>query len=161
MTESSPKIKSYSSNSNIVDVACKGIDIDAAFDVDEIEERAQQILAFMGCNRCELSVVLCNDSFIQELNQEYRQKNMATDVLSFPLSEIPLEKPLDTLLGDVVVSVDTALRQATEFNDSLMNEMTSLIVHGILHLLGYSHENDENEAKMKAMAFELLNLFKN
>jgi probable rRNA maturation factor len=125
-----------------------------------LEKRAQRILSTLGCTQCELSIVLSDDSFIQTLNREYRHKDQPTDVLSFPMNEGALQTPTGLLLGDIVISIETAARQAEELVGTLLDEVTSLLIHGILHLMGYTHENDATETQMKDRAFELLKLFK-
>lgn len=102
----------------------------------------------------ELSLRLTNDQEIQQLNHQYRQKDQPTDVLAFAALEgdYPLvaeeiaEEPL--YLGDVVISVDTAQRQAREREHSLELELTWLAAHGVLHLLGWDHPDDESLAVM-------------
>ncbi len=82
------------------------------------------------------------DPEIHRLNRHYRGKDQPTDVLSFPLSDAL--QP--TLLGDVVISVETATRQAQRRRHSLREEVQTLLIHGILHLLGYDHEISRSEA---------------
>lgn len=82
------------------------------------------------------------DSEIQTLNRQYRNKNKPTDVLSFPLTD----ELQPSLLGDVVISVETAARQAQRRGHSLREELQTLLIHGILHLLGYDHEVSRSEA---------------
>ncbi len=93
---------------------------------------------------CELSVALVDDDEIQALNRDYRAKDRPTDVLSFPMD--PSESP-EALLGDVVISLDTALRQASEGKVEPRAEVRMLLVHGFLHLIGYDHERSPAEAK--------------
>jgi len=93
----------------------------------------------------ELSLVLVSDRVMHELNRTWRGKNRPTDVLAFAQGE---EGPApDGLLGDVVISVDTARRQAAAFGHSLVVEADRLLVHGLLHLLGYDHERSPAEAR--------------
>ena len=143
--------------SNTIDVTRRGIRSGPA--PSTIKRRASKILTCLHCTGCELSVVLCNDRFIRQLNREFRKKDTATDVLSFPLNEGRLNSPTDTLLGDIVISVETAQRQAKELGGTLLTEVTSLLVHGVLHLLGYTHDNAPNEAEMNSMAIQILQLF--
>ena len=124
-----------------------------------IQKRAYIVLDYLSCHRCELSIVLCDDAFIHHLNQSYRNKDAATDVLSFPLNDAPLNAPVDTMLGDIIISVDTANRQAAELGGKLLDEVTSLLVHGILHLMGHTHDNHDNEKKMNTLAMQILKLF--
>lgn len=82
------------------------------------------------------------DQTIHELNRRYRHKDRPTDVLSFPLAD----ECCPTLLGDVVISVDTARRQARQRKRAFAAELRALLIHGILHLLGYDHEVSDSEA---------------
>lgn len=100
----------------------------------------ERILALLGCSSSELSVVITSDREIRKLNAQYRAKDKATDVLSFPLQEGPETFGAAQMLGDIVISVDTTLRQAKEYGVSNLQELRRLIVHGTLHLLGYDHE---------------------
>ena len=99
-------------------------------------------------SHCELSVALCSDEYIRSLNAGYREKDSATDVLSFPAESFG---PM-AVLGDVIVSVDTASAQAREVGHSLRDECRVLLVHGTLHLLGMDHEVSESEAEVMAAA---------
>ncbi|MBN2344489.1 MAG: rRNA maturation RNase YbeY [Deltaproteobacteria bacterium] len=124
-----------------------------------VQKRAEKILDALDCRGCELSIVICDDSFIHSLNKEYRNKDKATDVLSFPMSETPGKEMCNAVLGDIIISVDTARRQAAQRKHPLLDEVTTLLVHGILHLVGYTHENDDDEAVMNAQSERLLRLF--
>ncbi len=93
-----------------------------------------------------MSLVFCDDALIHELNRDYRGKDQPTDVLSFPQE---LERGL---LGDVIISVPTALRQAEAREQSLMVEAEWLFLHGLLHLLGYDDETEEGAADMDRRA---------
>ncbi len=101
----------------------------------------------------EVSVVLANDEYIHNLNLSYRGKDCPTDVLSFALNEGDEPKifdgPEEVLLGDIIISVETATRQATEYGHSLERELAYLTVHGILHLLGYDHMTEEDKEEMR------------
>ena len=91
---------------------------------------------------CELLIV--SNQTIQELNREYRQKDIPTDVLSFPLSA-----EASMILGSVVISFDYAQNGAEKFGHSIENEIFILFIHGVLHLLGYDHEVDNGEQREK------------
>lgn len=93
----------------------------------------------MGCTDCELSILLTDDREIHKLNLAYRGKDKPTDVLSFPLDEDAAR--VQGMLGDVVISLPTAKRQARALKVSPREELLRLLVHGTLHLLGYDHEN--------------------
>ncbi|MBI3017140.1 MAG: rRNA maturation RNase YbeY [Deltaproteobacteria bacterium] len=97
----------------------------------------------------ELSILFVSDLKIQKLNRFYRGKNKPTDVLSFPLQEGGL-KHLNrhiAALGDIVISVDTAKRNAQKFGKTFEEELQFLLIHGFLHLLGYDHEKSKKEEK--------------
>ena len=98
------------------------------------------------------AVALVSDTRIRELNNIFRGKNSATDVLSFPCTPEPFE-PDDGNLGDIVVSAETAERQAAENGLTVEGEIKQLILHGVLHLCGFDHEVDDGE--MNARELEL------
>ncbi|MFQ5682774.1 MAG: rRNA maturation RNase YbeY [Candidatus Binatia bacterium] len=113
--------------------------------VGKLRWTALRILGFLDQDQVELSLALVGNREIQELNARYRYKNEPTDVLSFPSGEwLPTGMQI---LGDVVISVEQAARQARERKKTLGEELETLLVHGILHLLGYDHEGSQNEAK--------------
>ena len=91
-------------------------------------------------NEVEISLLLTDDENIQELNKTYRNKDKSTDVLSFPMED-------KFMLGDIVISIDTAQNQANEREIELEREVAFLYIHGLLHLLGYDHELGEEEEK--------------
>jgi probable rRNA maturation factor len=97
----------------------------------------------IGEQRAEVHLVLTSDEQIRELNRRYRSINRATDVLSFPDGDmLPSGR---RLLGEVVVSVETARRQGEKLGHGELRELCELVLHGTLHLLGYDHERDEGE----------------
>ncbi|XP_007012194.2 PREDICTED: uncharacterized protein LOC18588008 isoform X2 [Theobroma cacao] len=98
---------------------------------------------FGGFESVELSVLLCNDEFIRKLNKEWRDEDHATDVLSMSEHVPELKLPI-LMLGDIVISVETAARQAEERGHTLIDEIRILMVHGLLHLLGFDHEISED-----------------
>ena len=96
----------------------------------------------------ELSILITSDDAIRPLNRTWRGKDSATDVLSFPQSEgEPL--PETTLLGDIVISLDTAASQAQQAGHSTFEECVVLLVHGLLHLLGYDHIDADDAQQMR------------
>ena len=117
-------------------------------DAVQFESQIGQILEKLEETDCELSLLLTDDVEIQELNRTYRDLDKATDVLSFPQDEDAVNETGDTLLGDVVISVETAARQAEEHHLSFNEELILLTIHGILHLLGYDHERSPQEARI-------------
>lgn len=106
---------------------------------------AERVLAAVGEGRSELSLDLVGDGRMRRLNRQYRRKDRTTDVLAFAMRESA--SPVSALLGDVVISVPTAQRQAKEGGRSLSEELAWLLVHGVLHLCGYDHERSETEAR--------------
>jgi probable rRNA maturation factor len=97
----------------------------------------------------ELSIVLTNDDQIQKLNRIYRRKNRPTDVLAFAQREGEAAEHAGSLLGDVVVSIPTARRQAAERGAELGAEVTMLLAHGLLHLLGWDHQTEAADRRMR------------
>lgn len=118
--------------------------------VRRIKKTAQRILQFLDRDRAELSLALVDNRGMQKLNAQYRNKNEPTDVLSFPVEG---SLPAGTeWLGDVVISVEKAEAQARKRRKTLEQEMRELLIHGILHLLGYDHERSARDARiMRAM----------
>jgi probable rRNA maturation factor len=94
----------------------------------------------------EVSVLLTGDKAIRELNRQYRHEDTATDVLSFPAAAIA-----EGIAGDLVISLETALRQANERGHPLEMEIKVLLLHGLLHLAGYDHEADDGAMRRKEM----------
>jgi probable rRNA maturation factor len=122
----------------------------------ELGWRAEAMLESLGLADCELSILLCDDDTIRELNRRYRENNRPTDVLAFPMLEGPGHAPHTELLGDVVISLPTATRQAEERDRPIIEEVTFLLAHGLLHLIGYDHATQREEREMKARTDELL-----
>lgn len=113
---------------------------------------ARRVLAALGEARAELTVSLVDDTEIHHLNRDYRGKDRPTDVLAFAMREGRRAPGDDTVLGDVVISLDTAARQARERGVPTADEVRTLLIHGVLHLLGYDHERSAAEARrMQAM----------
>jgi probable rRNA maturation factor len=107
----------------------------------------------------ELSIMLADDPTVHELNRTYRNTDSPTDVLSFAQGEgEAFAQPAGTTphLGDVIISLDTARRQAAEHGLELQDEVAHLLVHGILHLLGYDHEDAEDAAVMRLQEERML-----
>ncbi|MCW7466127.1 rRNA maturation RNase YbeY [Leptospira levettii] len=106
----------------------------------------------------ELSVLVVNDQMMSEINGERRGKPKTTDVLSFPLYDESLKLPFQ-ILGEIVISMETCRKQAIEIGHSVIDEFYRLLVHGILHLFGYDHEtNEEDAVLMRKMEDECLDL---
>ncbi len=97
----------------------------------------------------QIAIVLANDVMIQSLNHDFRGKDMPTNVLSFPAKD-------DEMLGDVILSLDTLEREAAEQKKLLWHHATHLLVHGVLHVLGYDHEVEAEAEEMEAREVALL-----
>jgi len=115
------------------------------------------LLAAVDEEAASLALSFVGDRAIRTLNRTHRGKDRATDVLSFPLYEpdaVPVGPPVDgepeRLLGDLVVSVDTARRQARAYDATLAEEIARLLVHGVLHLMGHDHLRPDERARMEA-----------
>ena len=131
-------MKSMRKNKVLVKKRVRGVESKL---LSKIAHRALEVL---GLNKVELSIVLVSDAQIKRLNKLYRNKDKPTDVLSFPIGE---KVKGWLILGDIVISVDTAKRQAKELGYSLEEELKRLLVHGLVHLLGYDHELGGEEEK--------------
>lgn len=111
-----------------------------------------------------MSVTLCDNAHIKELNKTYRNKDMATDVLSFAIEDDESEELLAQMkkmssireIGDIVISYERAQEQAKDYNHSLNREMCFLFTHGVLHLLGYDHINKSDEEEMFLLQKKIL-----
>lgn len=126
-----------------------------------VARRARAMLRRLGLGsarlrNAELSIVLTSDRQIQKLNARYRKKDRPTDVLSFSMREGPFGASAGALLGDIVLSVPTARRQAKEKGLSLAAELTELLAHGLLHLLGWDHDTPAKDRAMRKKARALV-----
>lgn len=116
----------------------------------------KSVLKILGRKNWELSVLFCNNRFIKSLNAQYRNKNEATDVLSFPLGE---ESPGGCFLaGDIVISLDALEENSKVFKVSKDEELRRLLIHGILHLAGEDHASNSAEEPMLKTQEEILNV---
>lgn len=112
--------------------------------------RGRQTLRALGRTRSELSIALVGDAEIAVLNARHRGRRGPTDVLSFSLLDGDHDAYRGRLLGDVVISVDSARRQARHAHRALDAELFRLLVHGTLHLLGHDHEDPHEARQMRA-----------
>jgi probable rRNA maturation factor len=104
-------------------------------------------LTELGLLEAELSLLFVNDLQIQALNQRYLRRDKPTNVLAFPMREGEFSTLHPHLLGDLVISVETAKRQSNRFGLDAMEMVILLMVHGVLHLIGYEHEGTKKEAR--------------
>lgn len=125
-----------------------------------LKSLAKQVLEAEDCSKnTEVSVLLTDDKKIAELNEQYRNTKGPTDVLSF--SQLEGDDDFDPdmeehLLGDIVISIETAKRQAEEAGKSIESEINMLLTHGLLHLIGYDHAEPDEAEKMFSRQNELL-----
>jgi probable rRNA maturation factor len=112
---------------------------------------AQRILAELGLLESELSLLLVNDLQIQVLNRQYLHRDKPTNVLAFPMRKGEFSTFHPHLLGDLVISVETAERQSNRSGLTEMEMVILLMVHGVLHLIGYEHEETKKEARKMAI----------
>ena len=114
------------------------------------------MLESLDLGEAELSILLCDDEIIRDLNRRYRKTNKPTDVLAFPMQEGPGPGFDTAVLGDVVISLPTATRQAVQRDRPIIGEVTFLLAHGLLHLIGYDHATAREEREMIAKTEDLL-----
>ncbi len=121
-----------------------------AFDRPLLARRARFVLREVAPARAELSLALVDDIAMAELNERHRGKRGATDVLAFSLLEGDYSEFRGALLGDVVIDVEQAARQARRARRTLDDELAKLLIHGVLHLLGHDHEEAGETRRMRA-----------
>ena len=121
-----------------------------------LRERAVHVVAELDLRGVALAVTLTTDRSIRRLNRRWRQKDHATDVLSFPGGPPPPGWPGPIVLGDVVISLDTARRQAKEEGRTLGGELGRYLTHGVLHLLGHDHHRPADARRMAELEDRLL-----
>ncbi len=121
-------------------------------DIDRLEKIAQSLTIK------EIELIVTDNEGIQELNQEYREKNKPTDVLSFPMDAPFTEQSIFGMpLGSIVISADLVKEKADELGHTIQDELSLLFIHGLLHLLGFDHETDNGE--MRAREKEIIEAF--
>ena len=124
-----------------------------------IQEVTRDILNALECHDAELSILIVDDPQIATLNKKYLSLNGPTNVIAFPMRTDQFSNINPELLGDVVISIETAEKEGKSIGISMEERFTQLLVHGILHLLGYDHEKSEQEAdKMEKKSAEILKL---
>ena len=124
-----------------------------------VRNKAQIILDALGCHEAELSVLIVDDAQIAEFNRTYLDRSGPTNVIAFSMREGEFSDINRQLLGDVVISVETAQKEAAISGISMEFRFSQLLVHGILHLMGYDHEQTEAQAlrmEKKSRGLELL-----
>lgn len=127
-----------------------------AVDASVLEADAQVLLEVLGLTDAELSLFVTDDAGITSLNRDWLGHDDATDVLSFPQQSPPGQAGVPRLLGDIVISVETARRQAQSCGHGLGVELRVLLVHGLCHLCGFDHQTPADAAIMAAQEAKLL-----
>jgi probable rRNA maturation factor len=149
-------------------VILTGVEIDVALHCDDWQQASPPVVmlcqraaaaalvaAADPCNNCELSIVLADDAAVRDLNRDWRDRDVPTNVLAFPGdTEATNGQPL--LIGDVIVAYGVTCAEATRDGKTLANHLSHLVVHGTLHLLGYDHENDAEAHAMEALETRIL-----
>ena len=129
----------------------------------KIKRIIKKVLQYLKVDEeTEISILFTDDKFIRSLNNKYRGINKPTDVLSFSLQAGAVKYPeveSNKLLGDIIISVETAQRQADNLKHSIEKELTVLLIHGLLHLTGYDHEKDKDYKIMREKEIEILKTF--
>ena len=111
-----------------------------------IKRKLKEVLKDLACHDGELSILFTDDSHIAEMNEHYLGKKGPTNVLAFPMSVGSPPNVESGMLGDVVVSIDTAIRESKKLGEPLEKTIYRLLIHGLLHLLDYDHERSHKEA---------------
>ncbi len=131
----------------------------------KISSKAKQIIKIAlseskaKINSCqiEISLLLTNDKHIQVLNKQYRSKDKPTNVLSFPIDSVDSTQEV-ICLGDIIVSLETITDEALQQNKDFMNHFSHMLVHGVLHLLGYDHIKPKDAIKMESLEIDILQI---
>jgi probable rRNA maturation factor len=122
----------------------------SGLNANAIRSDVEHLLDAVGEKHSSISLSFVRDEAIRKLNRDFRGQDRATDVLSFPLVTAGEQRgPSERLLGDVVISVDTAARQAAGYDATLATEIRRLLIHGLLHLMGHDHERDDERVAME------------
>lgn len=127
----------------------------------KLNQKAKAILSALDSPEKELSILIVDDSQIAELNSQYLNRSGPTNVIAFPMNEGEFSDLSPYLLGDVVISVDAAAKEGKMAGITMEERFTELLVHGILHLFGFDHENNEDEAReMEKKSEEIMRMIK-
>ena len=135
---------------------------EVSVDIDTLKQNAQKILDFLGYQDFDLGIQLANLEHMHELNKKYRKKDKPTDILSFLYypdlkagQKINPKSPEGKNLGDIIICPAYVKQDLDRWNQSFENRMQTLLIHGICHLLGYDHVNDEDYDAMRKKEAEI------
>jgi probable rRNA maturation factor len=131
-------------------------------DIGRVRRGLKRLLKTLDCEGSEISVLLVDDDQIREINQKYLKRERPTNVISFAMTEGAFGNVHPEILGDIILSVETAARDAQASHLDLMDEVEFLLIHGLLHLLGYNHENTDTDKanEMKNRERELFSMLR-
>ena len=119
--------------------------------ISNILKIQEEKISILLINDHRISILLTNDDEIQEINKNFRNRNKPTNVLSFPYQDFP-----DGTIGDVILAFETIEKEAKEANISFQEHAAHMLIHGVLHLLGYSHDHDDDAEIMEALEDDIL-----
>jgi rRNA maturation RNase YbeY len=125
-------------------------------DLEKIKMRITRILEDSGCHNSELSILFTDDKHIAELNYRFLKRDGPTNVLAFPMENVSESGPKTPMLGDIVISLDTAERDSKKIGEDFGKTISRLLIHGFLHLLGYDHERSDADARQMERETERL-----
>ncbi|MCK4803074.1 MAG: rRNA maturation RNase YbeY [Spirochaetes bacterium] len=121
-----------------------------------LKKLSSAAFSLTGKEAGDISLVVCDDQFISRLNTKYKGIEAPTDVLSFSMREEKTPQIGSNILGDIIISIDTARRQANAMGETLDEEFLILFIHGLLHLLGYTHNYQKDEKTMMEFTKKIL-----
>jgi len=151
------KIKSFYSNFLNVVVIQNAIN-DVSINEQKLKDTLQQIITDLGKGESELLIRIVDEAEIQGLNKAYRDKDQATNVLSFP-SDLPVEID-ESILGDIVICTSVVASEAIAQNKTFDNHLTHMAIHGTLHLFGFDHIKESDANEMEALEIKILEKIK-
>ena len=126
-------------------------------ELDILNDYVRYVCRKLELDKCEFNIIIVDNEKIHQINREYRNVDRETDVISFAMEDnMDIEYEDFRLLGDIYISIDKCYTQAQEYGHSKVREICFLATHGILHLLGYDHMNEDDEVKMFSLQNELL-----
>ena len=122
----------------------------------EIKKVLKKGLEILDIKKCEFNIIVVDNNYIHELNKTYRGIDRETDVISFALEDDKTFNLDERVLGDIYISIDKVYSQSSDYGHSILREFAFLSVHGMLHLLGYDHMNEEDEKVMFGLQEKIL-----
>jgi len=136
-------------------------DIDReVLELDILNDYVKYLVKKLELEKCEFNIIIVDNEKIHEINKEYRNVDRETDVISFAMEDnMDIEYEDFRLLGDIYISIDKCYQQALEYGHSNVREICFLATHGVLHLLGYDHMEEDDEKEMFSLQDELLDGF--